>query len=84
MGVGVTLVPFTRYRQPPTHRAASRRVGVSPTSIPDGLDKSPAWEPEEIQMGEEIERRANNAKLILETATKHRIPVEMLWKHHDE
>jgi hypothetical protein len=35
-------------------------------------------------MGEEIERRANNAKLILETATKHRIPVEMLWKHHDE
>jgi hypothetical protein len=30
--------------------------------------------------GEEIERRASGAKLILETATKHRIPVEMLWK----
>ena len=30
--------------------------------------------------GEEIERRASDAKLILETATKHRVPVEMLWK----
>jgi len=30
--------------------------------------------------GEEIERRAADAKLILETAEKHGIPVEMLWK----
>jgi capsid protein len=30
--------------------------------------------------GEEIERRASDAKLILETAAKHGIPVEMLWK----
>jgi hypothetical protein len=30
--------------------------------------------------GEEIERRASDAKLILVTATKHRVPVEMLWK----
>jgi len=30
--------------------------------------------------GEEIERRATDAKLILETAAKHGVPVEMLWK----
>ena len=30
--------------------------------------------------GEEIERRASDAKLILETAAKHSVPVEMLWK----
>jgi capsid protein len=30
--------------------------------------------------GEEIERRASDAKLILETATKHGVPIEMLWK----
>jgi len=30
--------------------------------------------------GEEIERRAADAKLILETAAKHEVPVEMLWK----
>lgn len=30
--------------------------------------------------GEEIERRAVDAKLILETATKYGVPVEMLWK----
>ncbi len=30
--------------------------------------------------GEEIERRASDAKLILETATKYGVPVEMLWK----
>jgi capsid protein len=30
--------------------------------------------------GEEIERRAADAKLILETAAKHGVPVEMLWK----
>jgi hypothetical protein len=30
--------------------------------------------------GEEIERRASDAKLILETAAKHGVPVEMLWK----
>ena len=30
--------------------------------------------------GEKIERRASDAKLILETAAKHGIPVEMLWK----
>ena len=30
--------------------------------------------------GEEIERRACDAKLILETATKYGVPVEMLWK----
>lgn len=30
--------------------------------------------------GEEIERRAADAKLILETAEKYGIPVEMLWK----
>ncbi len=30
--------------------------------------------------GEEIERRAADAKLILETAEKHGVPVEMLWK----
>ena len=30
--------------------------------------------------GEEIERRAAEAKLILETAEKHGVPVEMLWK----
>jgi capsid protein len=30
--------------------------------------------------GEEIERRASDAKLILETAEKYGIPVEMLWK----
>jgi capsid protein len=29
---------------------------------------------------EEIERRAADAKLILETATKHGVPAEMLWK----
>ena len=30
--------------------------------------------------GEEIERRASDAKLILETAAKHGVPVEMRWK----
>jgi hypothetical protein len=30
--------------------------------------------------GEEIERRANDAKLILETAAKYGVPVDMLWK----
>jgi capsid protein len=30
--------------------------------------------------GEEIERRAADAKLILETATKYDVPVGMLWK----
>jgi capsid protein len=30
--------------------------------------------------GEEIERRASDAKLILDTALKHGVPVEMLWK----
>jgi capsid protein len=30
--------------------------------------------------GEEIERRASDAKLILETAEKYGVPVEMLWK----
>jgi hypothetical protein len=30
--------------------------------------------------GEEIERRASDAKLIIETAAKHGVPVEMLWK----
>jgi capsid protein len=30
--------------------------------------------------GEEIERRASDAKLILETANKYGVPVEMLWK----
>jgi capsid protein len=30
--------------------------------------------------GEEIERRASDAKLILETAAKYGVPVEMLWK----
>jgi capsid protein len=30
--------------------------------------------------GEEIERRASDAKLILETAEKHGVPIEMLWK----
>ena len=30
--------------------------------------------------GEEIERRASDAKLILETAVKYGVPVEMLWK----
>jgi capsid protein len=30
--------------------------------------------------GEEIERRAADAKLIIETAEKHGVPVEMLWK----
>jgi capsid protein len=30
--------------------------------------------------GEEIERRASDAKLIIETAVKYGIPVEMLWK----
>ncbi|MBJ7425292.1 MAG: hypothetical protein JHD23_12475 [Akkermansiaceae bacterium] len=30
--------------------------------------------------GEEIERRASDAKPILETVTRHGVPVEMLWK----
>jgi hypothetical protein len=30
--------------------------------------------------GEEIARRASDAKLIIETAEKYVIPVEMLWK----
>jgi capsid protein len=30
--------------------------------------------------GEEIERRASDAKLILETAIKYGVPIEMLWK----
>ena len=30
--------------------------------------------------GEEIERRASDAKLILETAAKHGVSIEMLWK----
>lgn len=30
--------------------------------------------------GEEIERRANDAKMILETALKSGVPVDMLWK----
>ncbi|MCF7674999.1 MAG: hypothetical protein K9N23_22155 [Akkermansiaceae bacterium] len=30
--------------------------------------------------GEEIERRASDAKLILETALKYGVPIEMLWK----
>jgi hypothetical protein len=35
---------------------------------------------ERLHFGEEIERRAADAKLILETAAKHGVPVEMLWK----
>ena len=34
----------------------------------------------EIVFGEEIERRAGDAKLILDTATRHGVPVGMLWK----
>ena len=30
--------------------------------------------------GEEIERRASDAKLIMETAAKYGVPVDMLWK----
>ena len=30
--------------------------------------------------GEEIERRTSDAKLILETAAKFGVPVDMLWK----
>ena len=30
--------------------------------------------------GEEIERRASDAKFILDTATRHGVPVGMLWK----
>ena len=30
--------------------------------------------------GEEIERRAADAKLIMETARKYDVPLEMLWK----
>lgn len=30
--------------------------------------------------GEELERRARDAKMILETATKYGVPLEMLWK----
>jgi len=30
--------------------------------------------------GEEIERRTSDAKLILETAAKYSVPVDMLWK----
>ena len=30
--------------------------------------------------GEELERRARDAKLILETAAKYDVPLEMLWK----
>lgn len=30
--------------------------------------------------GEEIERWASDAKLIIDTAEKYGIPVEMLWK----
>ena len=30
--------------------------------------------------GEELERRARDAQLILETAVKYKVPVEMLWK----
>jgi hypothetical protein len=30
--------------------------------------------------GEELERRAADAKLILETARKYGVPPEMLWK----
>ena len=30
--------------------------------------------------GEEIERRACDAKLILDTAAKYGVPVDMLWK----
>ncbi|MEY4246271.1 MAG: hypothetical protein RLZZ245_3856 [Verrucomicrobiota bacterium] len=35
---------------------------------------------QEADFGEEIERRASDAKLIIETAEKYGIPVEMLWK----
>ena len=30
--------------------------------------------------GEELERRARDAKMIIETATRHGVPVDMLWK----
>ena len=30
--------------------------------------------------GEEIERRASDAKLILDTAAKYGVPVDRLWK----
>jgi hypothetical protein len=30
--------------------------------------------------GEEIERRASDAKLIIDTAAKYGVPIEMLWK----
>jgi capsid protein len=33
--------------------------------------------------GEEIERRARDARLIIETATKYQVPVGMLWKPMD-
>lgn len=34
----------------------------------------------EADFGEEIERRASDAKLIIDTAEKYGILVEMLWK----
>ena len=30
--------------------------------------------------GEELERRARDARMILDTAKKYDLPVEMLWK----
>jgi hypothetical protein len=30
--------------------------------------------------GEELERRARDAKMILETAAKYSVPLDMLWK----
>jgi hypothetical protein len=33
-----------------------------------------------VDFGEELERRARDAEMILEAAAKHGVPVEMLWK----
>jgi hypothetical protein len=48
--------------------------------IPSSKTLSDHFQELGADFGEEIERRASDAKLILETAAKHGIPVEMLWK----
>ena len=59
-------------RHPPIQRPILKNVGVS--------DSTFRFQELGADFGEEIERRASDAKLILETAAKHGVPVEMLWK----
>jgi hypothetical protein len=61
---------------------SSHELPQRPSPKKQFLSNKKSWLSNEqgADFGEEIERRASDAKLIIETAEKYGIPVEMLWK----